>query len=89
MRPSQGAETDHRTGLRVVARQGFGRPPADCQGLRRVRSVLVRTRVAIVHENADVDAHDGHDAAHVQVHHIDTLQQIAWMMMLVLFHSRQ
>ena len=30
---------------------------------------------AVVDEDADVDAHDGQDGAHVQVHHEDALQQ--------------
>ena len=28
---------------------------------------------AVVEQDGDVDAHDGHDAAHVEVHHEDSL----------------
>ena len=37
----------------------------------------------VVQQHADVDAHDGHDAAHVQVHHEDPLKQFEMKFFLI------
>ena len=48
-----------------------------CKRLRRGRLVLVACeRGTVVEEDADVDAHDGNDAAHVEVHHEHALEDV-------------
>ncbi len=77
--PAQGAEADERARLGVVGRRVEGHEVAAAGGraLEGVEAVAVAAAGeagAVVQEDADVDAHDGHDAAHVEVHHEHPLE---------------
>ena len=78
----EGAEGDdgaHLGVVRRVERHGVGaRRHRAFQGVAAAADVAAAPAGdgrAVVQEDADVDAHDGHDTAHVQVHHEHSLER--------------
>ena len=67
--PSDGSKADYWSGLRVNIVVSL----SQTFGGARILGLVLGYAGTIVQKDANVDAHDGNDASHVEIHHEDAL----------------